>query len=260
MPFLSCLGPLTDEQTLTVQHRTSGASGGTLSTILTILESLPLSELRHIGNPYALSALPAPTDVPSESIFSRLFGVRSVPDLGTLTTCPSGTADVTIMHRSSSLMPEFYGRRYFARQFLRVRNAFRGIAFHFLFTTGIALLMLPPVRALVKRYIYAPGSGPTREDSTNDRVEYRAIATADQDTSAVGGSPKRVFGRLTYEGPMYYFTGVLMGEAAMTVLENEDKIRKVSRGGIVTPASLGQEFVDRLDKAGCHIETKVLDH
>lgn len=157
-------------------------------------------------------------------------------------------------------MPEFYGPRYVAHQFLRVRNVFRGIAFHFMFSIGIALLLLPPVRALVKRYVYAPGSGPTKEDSANDRVEYRAIATADQDTTAVGGAPKRVFGRLTYEGPMYVFTGVLMAEAAMTVLENEDKIRKVSRGGIVTPATLGQEYVERLDKAGCHIETKVFDY
>ena len=213
-----------------------------------------------MGNPFALAGSAPPKGIPSEPILSRIFGVRSVRDLGTLTTSPSGTADVSIMHRSSSLMPEFYGPRFFARAFLRVRNVFVGVAVHFIFTTGIVLLLLPPVRTLVKRYIYAPGSGPSREDSANDRVEYRAVATADQDTSAVGGAPKRVFGKLQYEGQMYVLTGLLMAEAAMVILNHEEKVRKVSRGGIVTPATLGQEFVDRLDKVGCRIETRVFDH
>lgn len=177
-------------------------------------------------------------------------------DLGTLTTSPSGTADVTIMHRSSSLMPEFYGPRFFAQQFLRVRNALVGIAFHFAFTAGLALLLIPQVRSLVKRYIYAPGSGPSMEDSANDRVEYRAVATADQDAA----TPKRVFGKLKYEGGMYAFTGLLLAEAAMTILENEEKVKKVSQGGIVTPATLGQEYVDRLDNVGCTIETQVFEY
>lgn len=46
----------------------------------------------------------------------------------------------------------------------------------------------------------------------------------------------------------------------MVILNHEEKVRKVSRGGIVTPATLGQEFVDRLDKVGCRIETRVFDH
>lgn len=153
-------------------------------------------------------------------------------------------------------MPEFYGPRFFARQFLRVRNVFVGIAFHFAFMTGLALLLIPQVRSLVKRYIYAPGSGPTMEESANDHVEYRALATPDQNIS----TPQRAFGKLKYQGPMYVFTGLMMAEAAMTILENEDKVKKVSRGGVVTPATLGQEYVDRLDKVGCTIETEIFEY
>lgn len=45
----------------------------------------------------------------------------------------------------------------------------------------------------------------------------------------------------------------------MAILDNEEKVKKVSRGGIVTPATLGQEFVNRLEKVGCRIETQVFD-
>ena len=42
----------------------------------------------------------------------------------------------------------------------------------------------------------------------------------------------------------------------MVILKEEDKVKKVSRGGIVTSATLGQDFVDRIEKVGCRIETK----
>lgn len=184
----------------------------------------------------------------------KVLGVRSIRDLGTVTTSPSGIADVTVVHRSSTLMPELYGPHFFFRQFLSVRNALVGAAIHIGFLVGIALLALPPVRWLVRKFVFAPGTGPNREDSTNDRLEYHAIATADSTP------PQRVFGKITYHGGMYPFTGLLMAEAAMVILNEEEKIKKVSRGGIVTPATLGQDFVDRLEKVGCNIETKVFQY
>ncbi|CAL5873201.1 uncharacterized protein PFLUO_LOCUS7470 [Penicillium psychrofluorescens] len=236
--------------------KSSGASGGTLNTILTIFDWLPSSELMKSLKPFSLAASTPPKDIPRESIMQKLLGVRSIRDLGTLTTSPSGIADVTIVHRSSTLMPEFYGNRFVFHQFLHVRNAFIGVAVHVGFMLGLALLALPPVRWLVRKFVYAPGNGPRKENSLNDRLEYHAVATADQNTPA----PQRVFGKLTYEGGMYLLTGVLMAEAAMVILKEEEKVKKVSRGGIVTSATLGQDFVDRLDNMGCRIETKVFQY
>ncbi|KAI9375628.1 Saccharopine dehydrogenase-domain-containing protein [Aspergillus egyptiacus] len=236
------------------EMKSSGASGGTLTTVLTCIETFSKTQLLNSTKPFSLAASAPPKDIPSESIMEKVLGVRSIQDLGTLTSSPSGFCDVTTVHRSSTLMPEFYGPRFYFRQFLQVRNTFIGILFHYAFMFGASLLVLPPVRWLVKKFIYTPGSGPTPESGRNDRVEYRAIATPDQKTS------KRVFGRLTYEGSMYVFTGLLMAEAAMVILENEENVKKVSRCGIVTPAVLGQEYLDRLDKVGCHVETKVLEY
>ncbi|KAL2829155.1 Saccharopine dehydrogenase-domain-containing protein [Aspergillus cavernicola] len=234
--------------------KSSGASGGTLSTILTCIETFSKAHLLNSTQPFSLAASPPPKDIPSEPIMEKVLGFRAIRDLGTVTTSPTGFCDVTTIHRSSTLMPEFYGPRFYFRQFLHVRNAFIGILFHYAFMIGTFLLMLAPVRWLVKKIIYAPGSGPTSESGRNDRVEYRAIATPEQDT------PKRVLGKLQYEGSMYAFTGVLMAEAAMVILENEEKVKRVSRGGIVTPAVLGQEYLDRLDNVGCHVETKLLEY
>jgi short subunit dehydrogenase-like uncharacterized protein len=51
-------------------------------------------------------------------------------------------------------------------------------------------------------------------------------------------------------------TGVLLAQAAATILEEGDV--KLD-GGVYTPACLGQPFIDRLDRAGFHFETKVLE-
>lgn len=152
-------------------------------------------------------------------------------------------------------MPEFYGPRFYFRQFVHVRNALVGVIVHLGFMIGLSLLLIPFVRTLVRKVIYTPGTGPRREDSVNDRVEYRAIATADQNAAR----PKRVFGKLMFGGDMYTFTGLLLAEAAHVILQNEEKVKRVSRAGVVTSATLGQEFVDALEKVGCVVETKVIE-
>ncbi|EAW19261.1 uncharacterized protein NFIA_092220 [Aspergillus fischeri NRRL 181] len=238
------------------EMKSSGPSGGTLNTVLTIFDSLSFSDILKSTDPFALAASAPPKNVPSEPLVDKILGVRSVRDLGTLTTSPSAMADITIVHRSSTLMPEFYGPRFYFRQFVKVRNALVGVIFHYAFIIGLCLLILPPVRALVRKVVYAAGQGPRKEDSVNDRVEYRAVATADQKTAA----PQRVFGKFKYEGSMYALTGLLLAEAAMVILEETERVKKVSRCGIVTPATLGQPFVDRLEKVGCHVETQVFDY
>ncbi|KAL4807554.1 Saccharopine dehydrogenase-domain-containing protein [Aspergillus unguis] len=236
------------------EMKSSGASGGTLASIMTCIEDFSASELMNSTKPFSLAASPPPKDIPSEPIMHRVLGVRNVRDLGTLSKSPSDFCDQTIVHRSSTLMPEFYGPKFYFRQFLHVRNSFIGILWNYAFMIGTALLIFSPIRWLVRKYLYTPGSGPATESGRNDHFEFRAIATPDQNTS------KRVLGKLKYKGPVYYYTGLLMAEAAMVMLENEEKVKKVSRCGIVTPAVLGQEYLDRLDKVGCTVETQVLDN
>lgn len=50
-------------------------------------------------------------------------------------------------------------------------------------------------------------------------------------------------------------TGILLAEAAATLLQEDVGLE----GGIYTAACLGQPLIDRLDRAGFHIETKRME-
>jgi short subunit dehydrogenase-like uncharacterized protein len=47
-------------------------------------------------------------------------------------------------------------------------------------------------------------------------------------------------------------------EAAITILK-DDVVATKSGGGILTPATLGQAFINRLDNAGLKFEAKMLE-
>lgn len=185
----------------------------------------------------------------------KLFGVQFIPDLGTLAPSIMGASNVAIVHRSSGLMSGLYGSHFRFYEYMRVRNSVIGAALHFAIVFATIALTMPPVRWLLKKFIYAPGQGPSKEDTKKDRLEYRAIAVADQDTP----KPQRAYGRFLYEGGLYYVTGLFLAEAAMVILKNETLAKKLG-GGILTPAMLGQAYVDRLQRVGVQIEAELMNH
>lgn len=236
----------------------STPSGGTLATVLSILDSYSLKDVANSMKPWALSPTPGPGPTERPSLVQRLFGIRNVPDLGTLTTSISGGANRAIVHRTWGLMggsSSFYGPRFHFNEYMKVRNVFIGAAVHFLLAIGMVALALPPFRWLVEKLVFAPGQGATKEVTSKERIEYRTIAIADQDTP----TPMRAFSRMRYEGGMYYLTGVFLAEAGITIIR-DDTIAKKLGGGILTPAMLGQPFIDRLRSAGVLYETRLLAH
>lgn len=50
-------------------------------------------------------------------------------------------------------------------------------------------------------------------------------------------------------------TGAFMSQAALTLLEDDTGLE----GGVLTPACLGQAYIDRLSNVGFHMESKILD-
>lgn len=50
-------------------------------------------------------------------------------------------------------------------------------------------------------------------------------------------------------------TAMLLAQAALTILEDDVPMT----GGVYTPASLGQGFVDRIHNEGFKIEAKIVD-
>ena len=178
---------------------------------------------------------------------------------GTQTTSIQGYADTPIVYRSWGLLTsedlkgESYGPNFKFSPHFTVRNAFVGVMVHITITLMPLVLALPPVRWLMaKLVVFQPGQGPSREDAKRDRIEYRALGISDGDT------PQRAFARLQFAGSMYHLTGILLAEGAATILYDDDIAAKRLGGGVLTPATLGSRYIERLCHAGVIIETKML--
>lgn len=91
-------------------------------------------------------------------------------------------------------------------------------------------------------------------DVKNEYVEWRAIAHADVQDS---NDPKRAYARMRWEGSMYLLTGVCLAEAAVTIARSKTFAHELG-GGILTPATLGATYLERLQKAGLELEVKMM--
>jgi hypothetical protein len=82
---------------------------------------------------------------------------------------------------------------------MKTRNFITGIMMHYGLITGGLLLLLPPFRALLKRFIFKPGEGPDMGKAKKEHIEFRATAKPD-----IMNTKEQVFGKLSYTGSMYF--------------------------------------------------------
>lgn len=231
----------------------AGPSGGTLATVLSVFDKYSTAEIRASLDPFALSPTPPRKRSSFRGLLSQIFGPFSHPDLGTLTTSMTASTNEPVVYRSSGLMPHFYGTNFRFGEYLRVSNYAWGVIIHLGLAFASILLTLSPVRALLKRFIYQPGQGPSVEANAKDVLEYRAVAIADQP-----GPTKKAMATFRYEGSLYYLAGVFLAEAAMVLLFEKDLVKELG-GGVLTPACLGERFVERLQSVNVRIDGKLLD-
>jgi hypothetical protein len=203
--------------------------------------------------PYALSPIPEPKNKPGEGFLTKLLGYRHVPDLGILTDSPQSGSDIGIVYRSWALFNggEWYGPKFTFNEWLRVPSAFMGFLVHYISAFAMVGLYFAPFRWLAKKFVYQPGQGPTKEEFANHGMRYKCIATSDSPEK------KRAVSTFDYTGGGYYMTGILVVEAAMTVLRGEENLAKKLEG-MVTPACLEMEYIERLKKAGIKIEAGMM--
>ncbi|KAK3902065.1 Saccharopine dehydrogenase-like oxidoreductase [Staphylotrichum tortipilum] len=246
----------TADVTVSVHTLKSAPSGGTLATVFTILDNFSLAELHASHVPYALSPVPRPAAAPPKpSLWTRLTGLVNIPGLGLLTTSLAGSTDAAQVQRTWGLLSSVpsrkeqgYGPNFSFREYMRPRNWLTGVAIHFgLMVLGL-VMATPWLRRVVAKRVYQPGEGPEAEAAKWDEIEYRGVGRAD-------GKEGGALGRAWFLGSTYYLTGILLAEAAATLLQEDVDLP----GGVYTPACLGQPFIDRLDRAGFHIEVKPLE-
>lgn len=150
-------------------HDLKGApSGGTLASVLGLFEQYSLGQVAESTKPWSMCPVPPPAQdrqPHKKTLFEKLLGVREVSGLGVLTTSIQGTPDSTIVHRSWGLLGggEYYGERFQFSPYMRARNVFTGVLMHVSLIVGVLALLLPPVRWLLRNFVYQPGQGTGRE-------------------------------------------------------------------------------------------------
>lgn len=244
--------------------KSAGASGGTLATGLGLFDHYSAQQLKEASNPFILSPVakrdhrhtkvPAPTTY-RKTMGERISGVWQYPLLGTLTTSITASPNEAIVHRSSGKYPYYYGFNFNYAEYMAVNSTMVGVLIAFILRFLVVALAFPPIRAILKGFLkYKPGQGPTEEATKGNRFEIRAVAVAEQ----LSRVPRKAFVNFAFEGGMYHLTARLLVVGALTLLKDQDKVLKTHGYGFLTPSALGQEYIDRLDKADVKIKVKQL--
>ncbi len=160
-----------------------------------------MKQIKAAHAPYAISPIPGPKFKDSTSLITKVFGVRTVPDLGILTISMGSTVDRPIVERSWGLLGgnNFYGPNFHFYEYMKARNHLGSVMTHFALIIGSVVLAMPFVRRIAKKMVYQPGDGPTKEETKKDRLEYRGIGMPD----VAMPNPPRAFCKAAYEGSWY---------------------------------------------------------
>ena len=221
---------------------------------MAIFDAYTLDQLGESVKPWVMSPVPHLERRKPTPWIEKLSGTRYIQDLGTLTNSFMAAPNIATVQRSWGLFDQgnFYGHKFQYSEFLRTRNMLLGIITHLVSVLGGIAISLFPVRWLIQKFMFKPGQGPGKEDVRRDYIEMRGIAIADSPESS------RAFAKLSWNGSMYHLTGVFLAEAAMVILREKTAAHDLG-GGFLTPATLGHPFIDRLQRAGLKLETKILD-
>lgn len=62
---------------------------------------------------------------------------------------------------------------------------------------------------------------------------------------------------MRFDGSMYHLTGIFLAEAAITIARSETFAHELG-GGVLTPATLGARYLERLQAAGLQTEVRTM--
>jgi short subunit dehydrogenase-like uncharacterized protein len=258
---------------MTLYDFKAGLSGGTASTALTAFSHYPLKKIINSMKPFSMSPVP-PSKLakpPTSSLLYRSLGLLNIPELGGVQTIgPMASIDACQVHRSWGLYeslakeknkPELsYGPNFRFNEYMRSKGGIiPGALVKFGFGLFGLLMSFPLTRAiltpLIQRFVIpAPGEGPTREQMKKDFMSYRALGTADTEKM------EKVMGMIDCGHGGYVVTALTLAAAAHVILRGDLGATEAGKagGGLTTPATLGEQYVDRLNELGLKIQVKRL--
>ncbi|BCS27938.1 saccharopine dehydrogenase family protein [Aspergillus puulaauensis] len=234
-----------------------GISGGTLESVIQAFELYSIRHLYNIHAPFSLSPKRPTPKVPPKhtSLWTKVFGLLRIKQLGWMAYQPQAMVDRAIVHRSWGLLEPTtasYGHDFDWHAWFRIWGPVLAVLWHL---SGLMLapwILLRPVRKLLPKLWYQPGSGAGEEQIKNNWFEIRGVAETDTSTQL----KSRALVRMRYESDPYIFTAVALGEAARILLWQQDTWAHKFGGGVLTPAMLGDRYVSQLRGAGVIIEAQ----
>ena len=221
-----------------------GASGGTLETMFSMGE-LDLGD--DLTNPFLLN----PEDSYSyeqKKLSGDRVGISKKPEIKAWSgPFIMATANTRVVRRSEALLAlrqESYGSNFTYQEHAYHKSWFSAVSS--LLLTGLSVLvLLSPLKRLVKPFLPKPGEGPSETVQENGWFDCKFIVESEDGT-------KSVFNMSGKGDPGYKVTSKLVSECALCLTEDANSLPGGSEyGGVLTSASgLGQSLITRLKKVG----------
>lgn len=149
-----------------------GASGGTMASVFNIFESLSMSELMELLNPFYLNPRDASTRKPImphdnkallvQSSDNTVMGYDSVTRSWTIPYVMQAI-DTRLVNRSNALSGFQYGRTMVFSERMMVPNFFAALLGSVALSVFQLLVLVPFTRYFVKKVVPKPGQGPSQE-------------------------------------------------------------------------------------------------
>ena len=221
-----------------------GASGGTLETMFSMGE-LDLGD--DLTDPFLLN----PEDSYSnkqKQLSSDRVGIAKKPEINAWSgPFIMATANTRVVRRTEALLAlrqESYGADFTYQEHAFHKSWFS--AAKSLVLTGLSVLvLLSPLKRLVKPFLPKPGEGPSESVQENGWFDCKYIVETEEGT-------KKVFNMSGKGDPGYKVTSKLVSECALCLIEDLERLPGGPEyGGILTSAAgLGSPLITRLKKAG----------
>ena len=224
------------------------ASGGTLETMFSLAD---LDLGKSIFDPFLLNPEGTVSDQQKKLSKDKTGVLEQNAINGWSGPFIMAAANTRVVRRSAALHEqkgEDYGRDFTYQEFTfhkKKTGAYMALAFLAIF----GLVLMTPLRKIVRPLMKKPGEGPSKEVRENGwfSATYKALAE-DGDVS--------VFKMHGKGDPGYKITSLLVTESALCLVENEQDLPGGSNyGGILTSATgLGGALISRLKNAGIVFE------
>ncbi|KAF7362452.1 Sacchrp-dh-NADP domain-containing protein [Mycena venus] len=251
--------PVHIDSSLSAYNMRGGMSGGTIHTGISMLETVSKEELRVANQEYSISpsvGMPSPR----KPLIYRL----RLPDTGKILTGATyfmARADCSLVQRSWGLLEVeaaqdksylHYGPAFKYDEFFVTGSAVRAVLLTLGMAIGVGVMLVSPLRWLLKKVLPKPGEGPSESVRNNGFLKVTNLTTAVP--SPDRAAPLQAKTILVGQGdPGYKLTSVLISEAGLSLALNpRDALPAIGRrGGVLTPATaLGDVLVDRLATSG----------